>query len=90
MLNLHVQEVVRRAIKYLIEGLAVAAAAYYIPRKQINLEQIAMIAITAAAALAVLDLLAPSVGSFARHGAGFGIGAGLVGLKGIAGVPMPL
>lgn len=86
MLNLDVQEVVRRAIKYLVEGLAVAAAAYYIPRKRMNLQEIAMIAVTAAASLAVLDLLAPSVGAYARQGAGFGIGSSLVG-SGVAGVP---
>jgi len=87
MLDLDVQEVVRRAIKYLVEGLAVATAAYYIPRKQMNLQEIAMIAVTAAASLAILDLLAPSVGAHARHGAGFGIGAGLVGAQGLRGVP---
>lgn len=88
MLDLDVQEVVRRAIKYLVEGLAVAAAAYYIPRKQMNLQEIAMIAVTAAASLAILDLLAPSVGTYARQGAGFGIGAGLVGAQASAiGVP---
>jgi hypothetical protein len=85
MLDLDVQEVVKRAIKYLVEGLAVAAAAYYIPRKQMNIQEIAMIAVTGAAALAILDLLAPSVGAHARHGAGFGIGASLVGAP--AGLP---
>lgn len=88
MLDLDVQEVVRRAIKYLVESLAVAAAAYYIPRKQMNLQQIAMIAVTAAASLAILDLLAPSVAASARQGAGFGIGASLVGAPGLQGVPM--
>jgi hypothetical protein len=91
MLDLDVSEVVRRAIKYLVEGLAVAAAAYYIPRKQMNLEEIVMIAVTAAASLAVLDLLAPTVGAGARHGAGFGIGMNMVGSKmpaGIPGIPM--
>lgn len=87
MLNLDVSEVVRRAIKYLVEGLAVAAAAFYIPRKKMDLQEIVMIAVTAAASLAILDLLAPSVGEHARHGAGFGIGAGLVGAP--AGVVAP-
>lgn len=84
MLNLDLSEVVRRAIKYLVEGLAVAAAAYYIPRRKMDLQEIAMIAVTAAASLAILDLLAPSVGASARQGAGFGIGAGLVGFPGVA------
>ena len=84
-LNLDANDVIRRTIKYLVEGLAVAIAAFYIPRKKMNLEEIAMIAVTAAASLAILDLLAPRVGSSARQGAGFGIGASMVGFK----VPAP-
>lgn len=88
MLDLDVRDVVTRAIKYLVEGLAVAAAAFYIPQKQMNLREIAMIAVTAAASLAILDMLAPTVGAHARHGAGFGIGATMVGVPvGLVGVP---
>ncbi len=66
-------------LKYLLEGLAVAAAAYFIPKRKTSVQEIAMIALTAAATFAVLDLFAPAVGSGARHGAGFGIGARHVG-----------
>ena len=38
-----------------------------------------MIAVTAAATFALLDLYAPSVSAYARQGAGFGVGANLVG-----------
>jgi len=38
-----------------------------------------MIALVALSTFAVLDIYAPSVGASARTGAGFGIGAGLVG-----------
>ena len=75
------QEILKRAIKYLVEGFAVAVAAYYIPRKKMNLQEIAMIAVSAAAMFAILDLYAPSIGEAARHGAGFGIGASQVGLR---------
>jgi hypothetical protein len=88
MLDLDVSEVVKRAIKYLIEGMAVAVAAFYIPRKKMNVQEVVMIAVTAAASLAVLDLLAPSVGAHARHGAGFGIGASLVGAT-VPGIGVP-
>jgi hypothetical protein len=89
-LNLNANDVIRRTIKYLVEGLAVAVAAFYIPRKKMNLEEIAMIAVTAAATLAILDLLAPQVGSSARQGAGFGIGASMVGFRvPVPGVPLP-
>lgn len=84
--ELDLSEIVKRAVKYLVEGGAVAVAAYYIPRKRMNLQEILMIAVTAAAIFAVLDLFAPSVGVAVRQGAGFGIGASQVGYAGI-GVP---
>lgn len=73
------QEVLKRAVKYLVEGGAVAVAAYYIPKKKMEIEEIVMIAITAAATFALLDMFAPSISGAARQGAGFGIGANLVG-----------
>ena len=72
-------EVVNRAIKYLIEGLVVAAAAVFIPRKGLPLDEITTLALVAAAVFAVLDLVSPSIGVTARQGAGFGLGANLVG-----------
>lgn len=72
-------ELVKRAIKYLIEGLVVALAAFAIPKKQLNLEEIIIIALTAAATFSILDVFIPAMGTSARGGAGFGIGANLVG-----------
>lgn len=73
------QEAVKRAVKYLIEGLVVAVVAYYVPQKKMGLEEIAMLAFVAAATFALLDMFAPSISLAARQGAGFGIGANLVG-----------
>lgn len=73
------QEIIKRAVKYLVEGGAVAVAAYYIPKKKMDMESILLIAITAAFTFALLDMYAPSIGSAARQGTGFGIGANLVG-----------
>ena len=42
-------ELVKRAIKYLVEGVMVALAAYAIPKKALNLDEVALIALTAAA-----------------------------------------
>jgi ABC-type Co2+ transport system permease subunit len=81
--GLDIREIMSRAIKYLVEGAAVAVAAYFIPRKKMNLQEIAMIALTAAAVFAILDLYAPAVGVASRQGAGFGIGASLVGFGGV-------
>lgn len=72
-------EFVNRALKYLLEGLAVAIAAGFIPKKALPLDEIAALGLVAAAVFALLDVLAPSVGVTARQGAGFGLGANLVG-----------
>ena len=77
------QEFLKRLVKYCLEGLAVAVVAYYIPQKKMKMEEIAMIALTAAATFAVLDVFAPSVGEWSRKGAGFGLGAGLVGFPAV-------
>ena len=81
------QLLVTRVLKYVIEGGAVALAAYLIPQRKMNLREIVMIALTAAAVFAILDLYAPMVGSSARFGTGFGLGAQLVGWP--AGGAMP-
>lgn len=75
-------ELVKRAIKYLVEGLMVAIAAYAIPQKRLRLDEVALIAITAAATFSILDTYVPSMGVSARTGAGFGIGANLVSFPG--------
>ena len=76
---LDLNDLVKRAIKYLIEGLVVALAAFAIPKKQLNVEEIVIIALTAAATFSILDVFIPSMCVNARGGAGFGIGANLVG-----------
>jgi hypothetical protein len=68
-------EIVNRIIKYLIEGLVIAAAA----KKALPLDEVATLAVLAAVVFAILDAVSPSVGVTARQGAGFGLGANLVG-----------
>tara|TARA_X000000950_G_C13792682_1_gene610046 strand:+ start:894 stop:1142 length:249 start_codon:yes stop_codon:yes gene_type:complete len=79
MLNLDVQEILKRIVKYLIEGVMVAIAAFVIPQKTLKLDEIMLIALTAAATFSILDTYVPSLAISARSGAGFGIGANLVG-----------
>ena len=79
MSGFNFSELVKRAIKYIVEGIMVAVAAYVIPKKQLNLEEVVIIALTAAATFSVLDVFVPSMAASARGGAGFGIGANLVG-----------
>ena len=68
-------EMFKRAIKYLVEGLMVAIAAFVIPRKSLVIEEIVLLALTAAATFAILDTYIPSMAVSARSGAGFGLGA---------------
>jgi hypothetical protein len=72
-------ELVKRVIKYLIEGLAVAVVAMIVPRKALMVDEILIIALIAAASFSILDTFVPSMGSSMRGGAGFGLGTGLVG-----------
>jgi ABC-type Co2+ transport system permease subunit len=78
-MNNPVLEIVKRALKYLVEGLMVALAAYTIPKKSLQVDEIVLIALTAAATFSILDTYVPSMAESARGGAGFGIGANLVG-----------
>jgi ABC-type Co2+ transport system permease subunit len=77
-----VGELAKRIIKYLVEGLMVAIAAYAIPKRSLNVEEIILIALTAAATFSILDTYIPTMGVTARSGAGFGIGANLVRFPG--------
>jgi hypothetical protein len=72
-------EIINRIIKYLIEGLVIAAAAIFIPKKALPFDEVATLAVLAAVVFAILDAVSPSVGVTARQGAGFGLGANLVG-----------
>ena len=72
-------ELLRKVVKYLVRGIMVAIAAYAIPKKALNVDEILLIALTAAATFSILDTYVPSMAVSARSGAGFGIGANLVG-----------
>jgi len=77
---INTRELTTRLCKYLIEGFVVAIAAWVIPKNNPNIEEVLIIGLTAAATLAILDMFAPSVIiAGVRQGAGFGLGASLVG-----------
>ena len=72
-------EIINRVIKYLIEGLVIAAAAIFIPKRSLPLDEVATLAVLAAVVFAVLDAVSPSVGVTTRQGAGLGLGFKIVG-----------
>ena len=79
MNQLDLGELVKRAIKYIVEGIMVAIVASVVPKQQLKMEEVGLIALTAAATFSILDTYVPSRAVSARSGAGFGIGANLVG-----------
>lgn len=73
------RELCKRVVKYVLEGLMVMFAAIVLPRHKPDLEAVFALGLVAAATFAILDMFASDVGSAARSGAGFSIGANLVG-----------
>lgn len=78
-MNYGFAEIVNRVIKYLIEGLVVAAAAIFIPKRALPLDEVMTLAVLAATVFAILDAVSPSMGATSRQGAGIGLGFKLVG-----------
>ena len=72
-------EAIIRIFKYAFEGLIVALVASILPESKLKMDEIALLALTAACVFSILDLLAPSISSGARQGVGLGTGFRLVG-----------
>jgi hypothetical protein len=77
-MNFDFRELVKRVVKYLVEGFIVAIVAIVVPKKSLNVQEIIIISLTAAATFSILDVFIPSMGSSVRQGAGLGLGFNLV------------
>jgi len=77
--SLDVSAILMLLVKCAFEAAAIVVAAHLVAGKPLKLNAVAMLVALVAAGLVVLDLYAPSVSSALRMGAGFGIGAKLVG-----------
>lgn len=66
--------ILKLAGKYLLEGLGVGVATYLISGKKSTVMEIVMIGLSAALTFLFLDTFAPTIGSSARAGSGFGLG----------------
>ena len=56
-----------------------AVAAFFIPQRSVEIKEIVLISLTAAAVFSILDQFSPSIGVSARQVSGFGIGLNQVG-----------
>jgi hypothetical protein len=78
-MDIDFSEILGRALKYLMEGIAVGIACYFTAK--LNMDQIIVIAVTASATFAILDMYTPQVSNAARLGTGFSIGSQFSGLR---------
>lgn len=69
---------INNIIKYIIEGLAVTIAAYFIPRRKTQIQEILIIGLMSSLTFIILDIFSEDVGKGARLGMGFGIGTNLI------------
>jgi hypothetical protein len=80
-MDIDFSEILGRALKYFMEGIAVGLACYFTPKAKLSADEIIIIAITAAVVFAILDMYTPQVSNAARLGTGFGIGSQFTGLR---------
>ena len=72
-----------KVTKYALNGLVIAFASSILPKNKLNIEEVLMLALIAAATFAILDNFLTDeykdISNYARQGAGLGIGLKLVG-----------
>jgi hypothetical protein len=78
-MSLDFSEVIKRIVKYLIEGVIVAIVAFAIPKQSLKIEEVLVIALCAAATFSILDVFLPAMGQGVRQGAAYGVGLNLGG-----------
>jgi hypothetical protein len=82
--KINTSDVIQIVSRYLLQGLAIALAAYYVPimyktsLRKPTFQEIFLISITAAFTMFLLDQFIEPVGVGAKLGAGFTIGQKLV------------
>jgi uncharacterized membrane protein YgaE (UPF0421/DUF939 family) len=78
-MDIDFSEILARILKYLLEGLAVGLACYF--TKKLKMDEIVIIAITAAVVFALLDMYTPKVSDATRLGVGIGLGSQFTGIR---------
>ena len=70
---------INNIVKYLIEGIAVAIAAYVLPKRNTQMQEILIIGLMASLTFIILDTFTDdNIAKSARFGTGFGIGSNLI------------
>lgn len=75
----NIYEIFARIIKYLIQGIVIAIVASIMPKSKLDISEIGVLSLTAAATFAILDAFIPSIGDSAKAGVGLATGLHLMG-----------
>ena len=73
-----ISDILKQILRYIIEGIVVALAGYYIPNKKPELSEVITIALVAASTFALLEVYMPDAYLAARFGFGFQSGRNLI------------
>jgi hypothetical protein len=73
------RELCRRVVKYLLMGVVIATCSLVLPKQKLDLEAVLALSLVAGATFAIIDTFMPTMSYPVQLGAGFGIGAGMVG-----------
>jgi hypothetical protein len=76
------RELCRKVVKYLTLGFVIAICALILPKQKIDFESVISLGLVAGATFAIIDVFMPNMSYPVQLGAGFGIGANLVGFGG--------
>jgi hypothetical protein len=76
------RELCRRVVKYLLMGIIIAIVTVILPKQKLDLESVVAISLVSGATFAIIDTFIPTMSYPVQLGAGFGIGAGMVGFGG--------
>ena len=60
-MDFNFREIMKRVIKYFVIAIVVALACYAIPKKSLDVEEIALISLVAAATFSILDTYMPKI-----------------------------
>jgi hypothetical protein len=73
------RELCKRVVKYVLMGMVIAICSLVLPKGKIDFEAVIALGLVSACTFAIIDTFIPTMSYPVQLGAGFGIGAGLVG-----------
>jgi hypothetical protein len=73
------RELCKRVVKYVLMGMVIAICTLVLPKSKLDFEAVIALALVSASTFAIIDTFIPTMSYPVQLGAGFGIGAGMVG-----------